>query len=145
MNIRSSIKTAVRMAVVITALVAMTVYTVVLKSSNSQPSSKSPPTNGLLVSLYRKIVPEEVNQNVHLTTRHLLSVDPGYPVTDPSLLGDGDDDNCTDPRGEHDGYNTSCAFVLDQCQGEVTLIDYMGLILCNLANVEVSRSLIDQY
>ena len=61
--------------------------------------------------------------------------------TSRRLLDSGDDeDNCTKPREPHAGYNDSCDYVLDQCSGskEVSLINYLSFVLCDLRGVQVS-------
>ena len=55
---------------------------------------------------------------------------------DDNGSGDADQDNCTAPRGHHEGYNDSCSFVLDQCQNWV-LFDYLRFVLCDMKHVQV--------
>lgn len=50
----------------------------------------------------------------------------------------GDQDNCTAPRGHHKGYNDSCSFVLDQCSGNWVLFDYLRFVLCDMKHVQVA-------
>ena len=68
--------------------------------------------------------------------RHLLSYNLGDADDNGGSDGD-DDDNCSQPRISHPGYNDSCDFVLDQCEGVAQLFDYLKLVLCNLSNVQV--------
>jgi sodium/potassium/calcium exchanger 6 len=53
------------------------------------------------------------------------------------LLDAGDTDNCSLPREPHPGYNDSCSYVLDQCSGEASLINYLSFVLCDLHSVQV--------
>ena len=69
--------------------------------------------------------------------RHLLSTYQLEDDNDGSGDDDGDDTNCTNPRGQHNGYNDSCSFVLDNCGDTVQLFNYMELVLCRLRHVQV--------
>ena len=45
---------------------------------------------------------------------------------------DGDDTNCTLPR-THKNYNDSCSFVLELCQDQFQLFNYLEFILCDMS------------
>lgn len=64
--------------------------------------------------------------------RHLLSFSNGSH-------GSGGD-NCSAPGAPHPGYNNSCDFVLQECGGDVQLINYLAFILCDLQHVQVLES-----
>ncbi len=120
-------KTLVRLVVVVFALVVMAMYALLHKPAHTHVTSYTP--RGLFGHVYAHALTPH-------TQRHLLSMD-GYRDDNPQLLGDSDQDNCTDPRGSHEGYNNSCDFVLDQCSDEAALVNYLSFVLCNLANVKV--------
>ena len=65
--------------------------------------------------------------------RHLLSFSNGSH-------GSGGD-NCSAPRAPHPGYNNSCDFVLQECSGNVQLINYLAFVLCDLQHVQVLESI----
>ncbi len=141
---RSRTRTGVRLVVGLFALVAMGMYTFVAKTPQLQHVHSTYTPKGLFGNIYARLFTSRTAKlnalNPVLHKRHLLSLD-GYsyndddPTTPP--LGDDDGDNCTNPRGTHDGYNDSCAFVQDQCQDEAALVNYLSFVLCDLASLEV--------
>ncbi len=148
---RSRTRTGVRLVVGLFALVAMAMYAFVAKTPQSQHSTYTP--KGLFGNVYARLFTSHTAKLVSpnpalLHQRHLLSLD-GYsyngndPTTPP--LGDDDDDNCTDPRGTHHGYNDSCVFVQDQCQDEAALVNYLSFVLCDLASLKVRLFLVSHF
>ena len=76
--------------------------------------------------------------------RHLLTVNPDRHRDSLLGVGDGDDgddddDNCTKPRHAHAGFNDSCDFVRQRCQGEMQLINYLTFVTCDLKHIQVRR------
>lgn len=157
---RSRSRAGIRVVSVLCALIVMAVYMLLLKQAKSPHLYIETQNHRLAVkNLYAlpqvplqtvELGPEPLQTRISMhdaiaPQRHLLSLDDNsyhdnvYVVTSspPPLGDDDDDDNCTAPRGEHDGYNNSCAFVLDQCQDEVSLVNYLAFVLCDLADVQV--------
>lgn len=149
---------------VLCAIVVVVIYTILLKQAKSQDLHTERVDHRLVINnLYsipqvpvlktelksNSLLPIRFTRDLHGPQRRLLvKEDTNYdesvyfttPVTPPVGDDDDDGDNCTAPRGVHPGYNDSCLFVLDQCQDEVTLINYLSFALCTLANVEVCPS-----
>ena len=140
-------RTGVRVVSVLCALIVMAIYTLHIRTAPSNP--QVPPANsvsrGLLSGLYTRLITSRAadvgNENYLHPGRHLLSLEDGSNLDDsPTTPPSGDDDsdnNCTAPRGDHHGYNDSCAFVLDQCQDAASLVDYLAFVLCDFANIQV--------
>lgn len=157
---RRPYKLTVRLISVVLALGVMAIYSVSTKKGHQQ-----------LLHRDSSLVEGEMGSRaspVYLTGRRLFShegvdsdadelatsastvITEYSPVTNASTGpgdddggGDGDQDNCTAPRGHHPGYNDSCTFVREQCSGEWVLFDYLGFILCDMMHVQVSsRSLL---
>jgi len=71
--------------------------------------------------------------------RHLLRYSDDLLEDDSGDGGDDDEDdtNCTLPRS-HKNYNDSCSFVLDNCQDQYQLFNYLRFVSCNLSAVQVT-------
>ena len=154
---RSRSRAGIRVVSVLGALIVMAVYMLFLKQAKSPHLYTETNNHRMAVkNLYAlpqvpiqtvELGPESLQTHMSMhdaiaSRRHLLSLDDNESVyfvtSSPPPLGDDDDgDNCTAPRGDHVGYNDSCAFVLDQCQDEVSLINYLAFTLCDMANVLV--------
>ena len=141
---RSS-RTGVRVVSVLCALIVMAIYTLLINTSPSNPHvpSTNSVSKSLLSGLYTRLVASraaDAETDIYSHPgRHLLSFeDDSYLDDSPTTPPQGDsDDNCTAPRADHDGYNDSCAYVLDQCQDEASLVNYLAFVLCDFANIQV--------
>ena len=107
----------------------------------SYQHSLTPVTNYTPRGLFGSVYTHLFTRHTPTQRRHLLSFeDTSDNDNYPSLFGDSsDEDNCTDPRGHHHGYNDSCDFVLGECGGEAALINYLSFVLCDFATVEVCQ------
>lgn len=134
-------KPAVRVLSVLCALLLMYVYSLTKVPTTVEKSSQAPRDAIRISHLAEKIKESSPHESFNtipkgsiLLGRHLLSEDLGGGV--------GDEDNgteCSSPRDEHNGYNSSCDYVLDQCGGEAQLFDYLRFVTCDLKHAQVSE------
>ena len=118
---RSNIRTVVRFATICIVLVCVVTYHHLFRGKKREIAKEH---NVEVANSPSILAPRVVEYQNAFASRKLLDA--------------GDTDNCSLPREPHPGYNDSCSYVLDQCSGEASLVNYLSFVLCDLHSVQVS-------
>lgn len=130
---------AVRAVSVVCALAVMLLYSLTRVPSNPKVSSSDHNERRDSSAL-----PETDRSSPSVRQRHLLSsyeydLDRATIVSlmDSDTGNDSNGTECTSPRDSHQNYNSTCAYVLEQCGDQAQLFDYLRFVLCDLSHVQV--------